>query len=227
MAKMIDRDTTGRTVLLTGVRISFGESLQEKKLVKGANRPTHHSNFIIPRDGKDFDKNVEVIKQALRNTCKEAKRPENWWEGLYQDEPKQLCFRDGRHSKDREGKIRAGYEGNLFIAAKGPKAGEERPSKMLDRHKRPVEEKDINDVFYNGTLCDAQIAFYYTDKHGSARITCSIEGLRSHQEGDRLGGGGTYVDADDFDDFEGDDDGFDSPSSTSSASSGSSTGLIL
>ncbi|HOF84886.1 MAG TPA: hypothetical protein PLP41_04145, partial [Treponemataceae bacterium] len=40
-----------------------------------------------------------------------------------------------------------------------------------------------------------------TDNGGSARLTGSVESLRSWQEGDRLGGGGVYVDDDDFDDF--------------------------
>lgn len=218
VAKIIDRDSTGRTVMVTG-RISFGETLQEAKGSKAQpDNLTHGANLIILSDRPDFDKQKAVIIQALKNTCKEAGRPENWWKGLYDDDPKQLCFRKGERFKDKDGKVYLGYENNLIIVGKGPKAGKARPGKMMDRHKRPVEIKDINDVFYNGTLADMQVAFYYTDKHGPARITCSIEGIRSHQEGERLGGGGTYVDEDDFDTLE-EDDSFDSGPATGGSKS--------
>ena len=220
MAKLIDRDKTGRTVLITG-RLSFAETLKEAKGSKAnPERLTHGGNLIILHDRPDFEETKKVIVQALENTCLEAKRSKDWWRTLYDDEPKQLCFRKGEQFRGKDGKVYLGYGNKLIVVGKGPKAGAERPGKMLDRHKRPVEVKDINDVFYNGTLSDMQIAFYYTDKHGPARITCSIEGMRSYQEGERLGSGGTYVDDDDFDTLEAD-DSFDSGPKTSSASSGS------
>lgn len=215
MAKLIDRDKTGRTIMVTG-RVSFAETLQEAKGSKAQpDNPTHGANLIVLRDRPDFAETQAVIIKALENTCVEAKRPKDWWKGLFEDDPKQLCLRKGERFKDRDGKVYLGYEGNLIVVGKGPKAGKARPGKLMDRHKRPIEVKDINEVIYNGTLADMQIAFYYTDKHGPARITCSIEGIRSHQEGERLGGGGTYVDDDDFDTLEAD-DSFDSGPATSS-----------
>lgn len=208
VAKLIERDTTGRTVMVTG-RVSFGETLQEAKGSKAQpENPTHSANLILLHDRPDFDDVQKVIIKALQNTCKEAGRPENWWKTLFDDDPKKLCFRKGEKFKDKDGKVYLGYENNLILIGKGPKAGKARPGKLLDRHKRQIEVKDINEIIYNGTLADMQIAFYYYDKYGPAGISCSIEGIRSYQEGDRLGGGGTYVDEDDFDDVE-DDDSFD------------------
>lgn len=218
MAKVIDRDSTGRTVLLTRVRASFADSLQEAKLPKKSDnpnaKPTHSSNFLIVPE-HDFDANKAVVISALKATCIHAKKPEDWWKRLWDDDPKQLAFRKGEKFKSDAGEVYQGYEGALVVVAKGPRGGLKRP-KILDRHKREVAVDDINDVVYNGTLCDVQVSWYYTDKGGTPRITCSAEAVRSHQEGERLGGGGTYVDADDFDELSGD-DGFDSGSSTSSA----------
>lgn len=220
MGKLMEQDNTGRTTMLTRVRASFAESLQEKKASKAdPTKLSHAANFIIERDGPDFESNKAAVVAALQNTCKEAKRSENWWRQLFDDDPKQLAFRKGERFKDKNGEIYKGYENNLIVVGKGPKAGADRPGKLLDRYKRPIEVNDINDVIYNGTMCDVVISWYYTDKHGPARITCSIEAVRSWQEGERLGGGGIYVDEDDFDTIEGDDDGFDAPPKTQTSSS--------
>lgn len=227
MAKLMERDATGRTTLLTGVRASFAETLRVAKAPKNSapgTRETHGANLILERGSKDFDKNVEILQKALAAAAREGKRKEEWWQDLFQNDPKQLSFRKGERFKDKDGNVYKGYEDNLIVIAKGPKGGMSRP-RVMDRHKRDVEVNDINDVVYNGTYCDAVVSWYYTDNGGTPRLTCSVEAIRSHQEGERLGGGGIYVDADDFDDMEGDDDGFDTTSQQSS--SGSSSGLIL
>jgi hypothetical protein len=126
------------------------------------------------------------------------------------DDPKRVCFRKGeRFKSQKDGKVYAGYEGNLAISCGTPGGGQKRP-KLLDRMKREVEEKDILDVMYGGTHADVILSFYGTDEGGRG-IFCTGEAIRSHQEGERMGGG-VYVDADDFDDME--DDGFDSGPST-------------
>lgn len=210
MPKVMEKDATGRTVQLNGVRITFGDSLKDAKPTKNEpdGKKYHSSNFLLERSHPKFEANKATVIAAMKAVCKEFKRPEDWWKQLFDEDPKQNCFRKGERFKDKEGQVYKGYAENLVIVAKGPKGGQSRPKKMLDRHKRPVEVNDINDVMYNGTYCDAVIAFYATDKGGTARITCSIEAIRSYQEGERLGGGGIDVDADDFEDFEDDDDAF-------------------
>lgn len=212
MGKVMERDTTGRTVQLTNVRLSFADSLKDASLSKKADpgsRPTHGTNFIIEKGTPDYDSNVAAIKSALRAAAKEYKKPEDWWETLWADKPDKLCFRKGDRFKTDDGVIYKGYEGHAVVVAKGPSGGQKRP-KMLDRHKREVEYKDIHDVMYGGSYCDAQISFYGTDTGGTARLTCSVEAIRSRQEGERLGGGGIGVDVNDFEDLGGD-DSFDQP----------------
>ena len=208
MGKIMDRDPTGRTVLITGGRLSFGETLKEKGLPKKADPeavPSHGCNIIIERSHKDFESNVNAVKSALMAAGEEFKKRPNLWEELFEDSPKQLCFRKGERFKNSEsGEVYSGYEGNFAIAGKGPRAGQNRPL-LKDRYKRDVAHEDIPDVMYNGTYGDFVVSFYGTDKGGTQRITCSIEAIRSYQEGERMGGGGIDVRDDDFDDLPGDD----------------------
>lgn len=208
MGRVMDKDPTGRTVIITGGRLSFGESLKEKAKPKHSDedaRATHGCNIIIEKDHKDFASNQSAIVSALKAAAREFKKPESWWKELFDEDYKQICFRQGRRFKNRDsGEIYAGYEGNLVVVAKGPRGGENRP-KMKDRRKRDVAEKDILDVCYNGTYGDFIVSFYATDKGGTQRITCSVEAIRSYEEGERMGGGGITVDDDDFDDLPEDD----------------------
>lgn len=221
MGKIYEKDATGRTVLLKKVRVSFGESLQEASLPKknrdANSRPTHGSNFIISRDKPDFASDKEVIISALKAACREFKKPEEWWKTLFEDKPDNISFRKGDRFKQENGEIYKGYEGNLVIIAKGPKGGKERPV-IMDRYKKVVTDiSKINEIVYNGTEADVLISFYGTDNGGTARLTCSVQHVRSWQEGERLGGGGVYADADDFDDADDGDDGFaEKPKSSSS-----------
>lgn len=223
MGKIYEKDATGRSVLLKRVRTSFAESLQVASLPKKNRdpnaKPTHGSNFIIERSKPDFESDKEAIITALKAAAREFKKPENWWKTLWDDSPDKLAFKKGERFKHSEtGEIFKGYEGNLVLAAKGPKGGKERP-RIRDRYKKVIEDVSmINEIVYNGTYSDVIISFYGTDNGGSDRLTCSVQEIRSWQEGERLGGGGVYADADDFDDADDGDDGFAEKPSNSSSS---------
>lgn len=218
--RISEKDKTGRTAILTGVRLSFADSLKEAKLPPKSKDPTskpvHSANVILIRGSKDFESNKLAMISALKAGAREFKRPENWFESLMEDSPKECCFRKGNRFKTDAGEVYNGYADNLIVCGKGPRGGQNRP-KIKDRHKRDVEIKDINDVAYNGTLCDVVVSVYGTDNGGTARLTCSFEAVRSYQEGDRLGGGGINVDESDFDDLEGA-DGFEAVETVSKSS---------
>lgn len=203
----IEDKSDGRTVQLKRVRLSFTDSLLEKKKTSDDPnaKPKHGLNVINESSGPHFKANQDKIIAALKKAGeKEWKNPDAY-KDIAEDNPKRVCFKKGEKFKNKENKVYAGYEGNFAFSASGPSAGQKRP-KLLDRHKRPVEEKDILDVFYGGCYADVIVSFFGTDK-GSRGIFASVEAIRSHQEGERMGGG-IYVDADDFDDME-DDDSFD------------------
>lgn len=212
MGKVMDRDPSGRTVLIKGGRLSFGESLKDAQVPKNAEpgtKASHGVNVILEADSPNFASNQAAIVSALKAASMEFRKRETFWKELWDDNPKQLCFRKGEKFKNAQtGEIYTGYEGNLVVVGKGPGGGARRPQ-MKDRYKRDVGVEDILDVCYNGTYGDFIVSFYGTDKGGTSRITCSVEAIRSWQEGERMGGGGIDVQDDDFDDLgdlPGDDD---------------------
>lgn len=201
----IEDKSDGRTVQLKRVRLSFTKRLKNKaKTSDEAQKETHGCNIILEANTPHFKDNSAKVIAALKATGEKAFKNPDAYKDIAEDAPKRVCFRKGEKFKNKEGKVYAGYEGNYAFSASGPSGGEKRP-KLLDRHKRPVEVEDIDDVFYGGCYADVIVSFYGTDK-GSRGIFATIEAIRSHQEGERMGGG-VNVDADDFDDLE-DDDAF-------------------
>lgn len=205
----IEEKSDGRTVQLKRVRLSFTPRLKTAaKTSSDSEKETHGCNVVLEKDSPNFEVNDAKVMSAIKAAGKLAFKNENAYLTIAEDAPKRVCYRDGNKWKNKEGKVYAGYENAKAFSGAGPGGGLKRP-KLLDRHKREVEVKDIDDVFYGGVYADVIVSFYGTEK-GSRGIFCTIEAIRSHQEGDRIGGG-VHVDADDFDDLE-DDDSFDSGS---------------
>jgi hypothetical protein len=153
-----------RTVRLKMVRLSFTDSLKEKKATVENGTPKHGCNLIIvqtPGDdplskaaakhvrGEQAKPSVNGIKAA---GLEEFNKPRGRLEGHRRGQsPKRLCYRKGERFKNNDGEVYKGYAGNWAISASGPKGGEHRPL-LLDRYKREVEENDILDVMAGG-LC--------------------------------------------------------------------------
>lgn len=210
----IEEKSDGRTVQLKRVRLSFTDSLKDKKKTSDDPnaKPKHGLNVINEADSPYGEENDKKIMAAIRAAGEKQWKNPDAFKSIAEDSPKRVCFRKGEKFKNKEGKVYAGYEGNTAFSASGPSAGQKRP-KLLDRRKREVGEDEILDVFYSGVYADVVVSFFGTDK-GSRGIFASVEAIRSHEEGERMGGG-VYVDADDFDDLE-EDDSFDNGPSTSS-----------
>lgn len=235
----IEDKSDGRTVQLKRIRLSFTERLAEAgKTSDESDKETHGSNFILESDSPHFNANYEKVMSAIKMAGEKTWKNPDAYKGIQEDAPKRVTFRKGDRFKNREGKIYAGYEGNYAFSANGPGGGLKRP-KMLDRRKGILREQasaeqlekgkvfdvsKIPDIFYGGVYADVIVSFYGTDK-GSRGIFATVEAIRSHEEGDRMGGGAIYVDADDFDDLE-DDDSFESGPSTKAATASSSDDLI-
>lgn len=201
-----DKQQDGRTVQLKRVRLSFTKRLKEKgKTSEEATKETHGLNIVLDRSSPHFEANHKKVISALKEAGLKAFKNEDAYKDIAEDAPKRVCFRKGEKFKNKEGKVYAGYEGNYAFSANGPSGGDKRP-KLYDRHKREVTVGDINDVFYGGVWADVIVSFYGTEK-GSRGIFATIEAIRSHQEGERIGGG-VDVDADDFDNLEDEEDSF-------------------
>lgn len=200
----VEDRSDGRTVQLKRVRLSFTDGLKEARATVEDGPKKFTCNIILEADSPTFAENKTKIIAALKVAGEKAFKSEGVWKDLWDDDPKRLCFRKGSRFKNQEGTIYQGYDGNLAVACTGPGGGKKRP-KMLDRHKRPVDEADILDVCYSGSYADVIVSFYGTNKGGSKGLFNSIDAIRSHQEGEAQGGGGIIVKADDFDDLDGED----------------------
>lgn len=204
---MTEKPKDPRTVTLKRVRLSFTDALAVARAKSDENpeKKTHHLNIINEASSPTFDENNRKIMSAIKAACeKQWKDPERYKQ-IVEDAPKRVCFRDGAKFKNKEGKVYAGYEGNKAFTTSGPNGGKKRP-KLLDRHKRPVTEvSDIEDVFYGGTYADVIVSFYGTEK-GSPGVFSTCELIRSHQEGEPMGGGFRLdeSDIDELDDLDGD-----------------------
>lgn len=213
----------GRTVQLKGMRLSFAERIHTAdKTSDESDKKTHGCNFINERDSPHFDSNHKKIIAAMKKAGELAFKNENAYITIAEDTPKRVCYRDGNRWKNREGQIYQGYENNKAFSANGPGGGLKRPN-LYDRHKLEVDIDKIPEIFYGGVYCDCVVSFYGTEK-GSRGIFATIDAIRSHQTGDRMGGG-IIVTADDFDDFDDEDDVF--ANTKDSSSDSGSDDLIL
>lgn len=209
-----------RTVLLKGVRFSFTDTLLTPGTPKGVSdaTPKYGCNIINEKDSKHFADNDRKIRAAMSEAGRQFKNDEDLYKKIIEKDAKRVAYRKGERFRNDEGKVYDGYEGNFAISATGPRGGKDRPT-LKDRRKRDItqNDKDIPIVCYSGTYGDAVVSFYATDK-GGLGIFCSIEVLRSHEEGDRIGGGRVEVSDDVFDDLE-DDDSFDDDTGGSAGAS--------
>lgn len=224
--KTIEERGDGRAVQLKGTRFAFMQGLYEKKPTVKDGIPKYNFNVINVKDRPTAEANHKKILAALEAASEKQWKDKDRWKRIMENDPKRCCYRKGEKFANSEtGVPYAGFEGNWGLSVGCPAKGQKRPKKLLDRHKRPVEEKDILDVFYSGTFGDIVVEFYGTNEGGPG-IFCVASALRSHQEGDNLGGGGVPVEDDDFDDFEDDDDAFGSSSSSSESKKSASDDLF-
>lgn len=213
MTNETEKKNDPRTVQLKRVRLSFSDSLKEKKATVDDGEPKHSCNMILETEGKEFAANKEKIRSAMEAASEQAFKNKDAWKTIMEDDPKRVCYRKGERFKNKEsGEVYKGYAGNWAISGGTPGGGQRRP-KLYDRHKRDVGEADILDVFYGGCYADVIVSFYGTDKGGRG-IFCTIEAIRSHQEGERMGGGWSG-DASEFDELPDAEDSFSGTSSSS------------
>lgn len=200
---MTIKEKDPRTVTLKKVRLSFTDGIKEKQRTSDEPDAKEKFNFnIILEAGTKYDKeNQAKVTAALEAAGEKAWKQPDAHVTIFEDNPKRVTYKEGKRFKNKEGKVYAGYEGNHAFSVSGPGGGQRRPI-LKDKYKRDVEEKDILDVFYGGTYADVIVSFYGTDK-GSRGIFATCELVRSHQEGERMGGGYAFSedDLDELDDF--------------------------
>lgn len=215
-----------RTIQLRGVRLSFTDSLNEKKTMPGVEdaTPKHSFNVILEKDSPNkrardnFERNKQLVYSALEAASEDFFKDKNKYKQIADPEtgkPDRVCYRKGERFRNKDtGEVYIGYAGNMAIACGTPGGGQKRP-KVYDRRKKEiVSGPEIVEVCYSGSYADVILEFYGTDKGGNG-VFCTGACIRSWEEGDRIGGGGWNGDASEFDDADEDDDAFEGTSSAS------------
>lgn len=201
-----EKTSDPRTVQLKNVRLSFTDSLKDKKATVEDGVPKHSVNLILETDKPEFEANKEKVRAAMTAASEEFFKNPKMWSLIMDDDPKRVCYRKGERFKNKSTQeVYKGYAGNWGISCGTPAKGQRRP-KMWDRRKKPVPEADILEVCYGGAYADVVVSFYGTDKGGNG-VFCTVEAIRSREVGEHMGGGWAG-DESVFDELE-DDDSFD------------------
>lgn len=189
---MSTRNRDPRVVWVKRVRMPFANLATARATVEGGKEKFSATFLMDPatEEGKASIRACNAaVKAAIEQTF-EGKDPKQILASI--KDPKRIVFRKGEEFTNVEGEVYGGFEGKYAVSTTNSR----RP-RLFDRHKRPVETSDIEDVCYRGVYCDALISFYAVkdaDKGGRG-LFCTVEAVRSHQEGERMGGG---VDVDDY-----------------------------
>lgn len=202
-----------RTVQLKSVRLSFADGLVEKKAAVKDAKERHSCNLIIitpegaEKDpllqaaAKHFEANKAAVISAMKAAGEQAFGNPDAYKVIAEDSPKRVAFRKGERFKNDEGQVYTGYANNWAISAAGGPGAGQRLCKIYNRNKRQITEKsEIAEVAYTGSLADVIVSFYGGDEGGRGMF-CSIDAIRSHQEGQSIGGGGWTGSVDEFDDL--------------------------
>lgn len=190
-----------RTVVLKKVRLSFCDSLKDKKKNPTLDDavPKHSLNTILEAALAESETNRKLVMGAIRAACQKEWGDPEFWKVVQEKDPKRVCYKKGERFTNSEGKVYDGYAGNMAIACGTPGGGQKRPI-LWDRVKREVPYENIEDVFYAGVYADVQLSFYGTKKGGNG-IFCTADLVRSRQEGERIGGG-VVIQKNAFDDLD-------------------------
>ena len=191
-----------RRVTLKNVRLSYPTLVTAEATIEGGPKK-FSANFLLDPNTPDGKANVEAAKRAVA-AAETAEFKETGIIKKAVEDPKRIALRAGERFKNTDGEVYSGYEGMVGVAAKAQK----RP-KLWNRKKELVAVDDIDELFYGGVYVDAVVSFYCTSKkeQGGKGLFCTVEGIRSREQGEAFGGG-ARASEDDFDDLEDDDDGF-------------------
>lgn len=158
----------------TEVRLSYTNLITPR--AQNEEKPdelTYSSALLIPKSDKET---IKAIRAAITEALAEGVQKK--WGGKT---PKGLKnpLRDG----DEEREDDENYKGHLFINAKGPRGGREKPILLNSRG----QETDSVEVIYSGVFARVSIQFYPYDKNGNRGVACGISSVLSMEHGEPLG----------------------------------------
>lgn len=176
-------------VLLKGVRLSFPDLWKVGAVQPGSTSdPKFGGQFIFAPDS-DAGKvaQAEFARVAMEKFGPNAA-------AILAELPKdKKCLRRGDGNLDKNGVVRNGYAGNLFIVARN----KARPV-IIDRNKTPLVEADGRP--YGGCYVNITVDIYAHEKQGlGKRVDATLLAVQFDRHGEAFGGG--VGSADDFEDI--------------------------
>lgn len=175
-----------RKLILKNVRFSYVRVFEAEQF-NGVGEFNYSVVLLIPKTDTAL---VKQINDAVKAEAQEyfAKNPK--FKGRVPENYKSP-LRDGDDPK-KEGK--AGYEGMYYITAK--RKEEHGKPIVIDKHKQPITVKE--DI-YSGSWGVASISLYgYNMSSENCGITAGLNGIQKVTDDDRLDGGASVNDFEDF-----------------------------
>jgi len=173
--------------MLKNVRISFPD-LFEAKSFDGEQEPKYGAQFLVEKEGENYEKIMEAMKSASS---------EKW--GKAAEKAMTTLQKQGKtFLNDGDEKEYDGYEGMFYISAKS----KTRPT-VIDKDKTPLDSTDGKP--YSGCYVNAAVEVWAQDNKWGKRINCQLRGVQFFADGEPLSGG-RPASVDEFDAFETEDD---------------------
>lgn len=174
-------------VMLKDVRISFPD-LFEAKSFDGNQDPKYGAQFLIEKEGDNYDAVVKAMKAVAKDAWKD--KADKALANL--NKTGKTCLNDG-DEKDYDG-----YADMYYISARS----KSRPT-VIDKDKTPLTKDDGKP--YSGCYVNAAIDIWAQDNNFGKRVNATLRGVQFFKDGDPFSGS-SEASADEFDVFESDDD---------------------
>jgi hypothetical protein len=157
----------------TEVRLSFVNLITPRKQNEESESETYSTAILIPKSDVDTVASVSAaIKEAL------AEGVSKKWGGKTPGNLKNP-MRDG----DAERPDDDTYKGMMFLNAKGPRGGQEKPI-LLDKNGR---ETDSQAIIFSGVYARVSLQFYPFDRNGNRGVAAGVSSVLSGEHGEPLG----------------------------------------
>lgn len=178
MGKIVLRDVTG----------AYLDLWKATSMPGSQSGPKFGGNFI-------FDEDSPAYKAAMGEFMRvaEAKFGSNYKAFIAEMGKTQKCLRRGDANLDKDGVVRNGFAGKMFLVAKNPA----RPT-IVDKDKSPLTEADGR--IYSGCKLNISVDIYATDKVGQGkRVDATLLAVQFAGDGEAFGR--SVGSADDFEDI--------------------------
>lgn len=184
--------TTSDVIKLPNVRLSFPELTKPKAFQEGQT-PKFQATFLIDPSSKDGAALIKKLRGEIQDLLV------NHY-GSADKVPKGFkpCLKDNA----KEEKEYAGYEGMWFVSSNNTV----RPGLAGRDPRIPLNQEDIDRMFYPGAVVNATITLWVQDNQYGKRVNANLRGIQFVKDGERLGGVAPVEAENEFDIVEVDDE---------------------